>query len=198
MYPSNNVLKLIELGFSPKRLEINEIDDTEIKSFSRFVRVAEVIDEDRFSDTYCFTEEKNHTGIFNGVMTGQCQFAILLYNKLKNKLSKERIHEIFKEAVEIETEFINESISCKMVGMNTNLMARYIKYVASFWMHKLRTKTGHKCSKLYSAKNPFTFMDRNGMDGKTNFFEQPVSEYTRSESVVSTETFKNLGSSFDF
>jgi len=129
-----------------------------------------------------------------------CAFAILLYNYLQNKLTKERIHEIFKEAVEIETQFINESIPCKLIGMNNILMTRYIKFVANFWMHQLITTSGRKCPKLYTSKNPFPFMDMIGMDGKTNFFEQRVTEYKRATSILkpvkSEETFLNLNDDF--
>ena len=196
-----DVIKLIELGFSPKRLVISEIDTEQpIRSSSRFIRVVEIIDQGRFSDTYCFTEEKNHTAIFNGVMTGQCEFAILLYSHLQNKLTKERIHEIFREAVEIETQFITESIPCKLIGMNSSLMTRYIKHIASFWMHKLTTSPhNRKCPKLYQVKNPFDFMDMIGIDGKTNFFEQRTTEYkknTVAPTVKNADTFKNLDDNF--
>lgn len=132
-----------------------------------------------------------------------CKFAIILYKHLNNKLTKKRIHEIFDEAVKIETEFITESIPCNMLGMNSKEMILYIKFVANFWMSKLRTSSGRKCSKLYkkngvNIKNPFPFMDLNGMDGKTNFFEQRVTEYRRATSVVSksSDTFSKLGDDF--
>ncbi len=116
-------------------LRLLKLDDfnQELKSFSRFIRVNEITDEQRISDTYCFTEEKNHTGIFNGIMTGQCEFAILLHKKLKyTQISQEKAHAIFTEAVEIEIEFITESIPCKLIGMNSDLMTQYIKFVADF------------------------------------------------------------------
>jgi ribonucleoside-diphosphate reductase beta chain len=131
-----------------------------------------------------------------------CLFAILLYSYLENKLTRDRIHEIFKEAVEIETEFITQSIPCKLLGMNSTLMTKYIKFVANYWMTQLTTKSGHKCAKLYvTAKNPFDFMDMNGIDGKTNFFEQVTTEYTRSnnshaQSSKSYNTFTSLDDNF--
>lgn len=195
----NDVIKLMMLGFSPKRLILDSIDiEQEIRSFSRFIRVKNIIDENRISDTYCFTEEKNHTGIFNGVMTGQCSFAILLYNYLNNKLTKERIYEIFKEAVEIETEFITDSIPCKLIGMNSMLMGRYIKFVSNHWMSQLTTTSGRKCPKLYHVKNPFPFMDQNGLDGKTNFFEQRTTEYSRTttSSAENSKVFQKLDDDF--
>lgn len=117
-----------------------------------------------------------------------CSFAIMLYAELKNKLSAQRIHEIFREAVDIETEFITDSIKCKLIGMNSGDMINYIKYVANFWCVQLGTASGQssssvpkKCPQLYPrVKNPFPFMDRNGLENKTNFFEQRTTEYQRS------------------
>jgi ribonucleoside-diphosphate reductase beta chain len=127
-----------------------------------------------------------------------CEFAILLYSYIKNKLTKQRIHEIFKEAVEIESQFITESIPCKLIGMNSSLMIRYIKYVANFWMNKLTSSNGRKCPKLYSVTNPFSFMDQLGLEGKTNFFEQRTTEYARFNlnPVQTSDTFLNLDEDF--
>jgi len=127
-----------------------------------------------------------------------CNFAILLYNYLNNKLTKERIHEIFKEAVEIESEFITESIPCKLIGMNSSLMTRYIKFVSNGWMVQMTTSSGRKCPKLYTVKNPFQFMDMIGVDSKTNFFEQRVTEYAKDNrsSANDAHTFLNLDDNF--
>lgn len=127
-----------------------------------------------------------------------CNFAIMLYNYLNNKLTKERIWEIFKEAVDIESEFITESLPCKLIGMNSTLMIRYIKYVANFWMHQLTTSSGRKCPKLYTVKNPFPFMDQLSIDGKTNFFEQRTTEYGRDNRPIShtNQTFSKLDDDF--
>jgi ribonucleotide reductase beta subunit family protein with ferritin-like domain len=109
-----------------------------------------------------------------------CSFAIMLYAELQNKLTTERIHEIFREAVDIEIEFITQSIKCDLVGMNSRDMITYIKYVANFWLTQLNTATGKKCARLYQkVKNPFPFMDRNNLENKTNFFEQRTTEYQR-------------------
>jgi ribonucleoside-diphosphate reductase subunit M2 len=101
-----------------------------------------------------------------------CEFAILLYNKLQKKIDKARIHEIIKEAVEIETEFICEALPCKLIGMNAELMTQYIKFVAD----RLAVQLGYK--KIYNATNPFDFMDLISLEGKTNFFERKVAEYS--------------------
>ena len=99
------------------------------------------------------------------------EFAILLYTKLNKKLSKSRVHDIIKEAVEIETEFINEALSCRLIGMNSKLMSQYIEFVAD----RLLTQLGY--DKVYNSANPFDFMELISIEGKTNFFEKRVGEY---------------------
>ena len=100
-------------------------------------------------------------------------FAILLYTKyIDDKLTREQVYEIMKEAVEIEREFICGSLPCRLIGMNSELMYDYIKYVAD----RLLTQLGYE--KIYNTKNPFKFMELTSLDGKTNFFEERVTEYT--------------------
>lgn len=102
-------------------------------------------------------------------------FGVLLYSHLKyTKLSEERIHAIFSEAVEIETEFICESLPCKLIGMSSDSMTQYIQFVADYWLVKL----GYE--KLYNVENPFDFMNMISLQQKTNFFEAKVSEYSLS------------------
>jgi len=100
-----------------------------------------------------------------------CEFAILLYNKLQRKIDKSRIHEIIKEAVEIEIEFINEALPCRLIGMNAELMTQYIQFVAD----RLSVQLGYK--KIYNVVNPFEFMELISLESKTSFFEKRVSEY---------------------
>jgi ribonucleotide reductase beta subunit family protein with ferritin-like domain len=100
-----------------------------------------------------------------------CEFAILLYSKLQKKIDKARIHEIIKEAVEIETEFICNALPCKLIGMNSELMTQYIKFVAD----RLSVQLGYK--KIYNVANPFSWMDLISLEGKTNMFEKKISEY---------------------
>ncbi len=106
-----------------------------------------------------------------------CRFGIMLYHKLVNKCTEDVIHEIFKEAIEIETEFICESLPCRLIGMNSGLMTQYIQYVADVLLGDLGYTT------LYNVKNPFSFMDNINLNGKTNFFEQRVTEYQRAYAV---------------
>ena len=101
-----------------------------------------------------------------------CEFAVLLYSKLQKKIDKARIHEIIKEAVDIEIEFICQALPCKLIGMNSDLMTQYIKFVAD----RLAVQLGYK--KIYNVSNPFQWMELISLEGKTNFFERKVSEYS--------------------
>ena len=102
-----------------------------------------------------------------------CNFAIALYSHLINKVSKDEFYKIFREAVAIESEFITESLPCRLVGMNSELMIQYIKFIADHWIGK------YGLSKIYNVENPFPFMDMIALENKTNFFEKRVSEYQR-------------------
>jgi ribonucleoside-diphosphate reductase subunit M2 len=101
------------------------------------------------------------------------EFAVTLYHKLQQKLTNEEITNIIKEAVEIETDFICESLSCSLIGMNARDMTLYIQFVAD----RLAVQLGQK--KIYNSINPFDFMELISLEGKTNFFEKKVSEYSK-------------------
>jgi len=113
-----------------------------------------------------------------------CEFAILLYSKLVKKIDKVRIHEIIKEAVEIETEFICEALPCKLIGMNSELMTQYIQFVAD----RLCVQLGYK--KIYNVTNCFSWMETISLESKTNFFEKRVSDYALAN--------KNSDNAFEF
>jgi ribonucleoside-diphosphate reductase beta chain len=261
-----NALK--HLGFSPKRLSIDTSDD--VKQNKRLIRVISVIDTKKDSETYCFNEPKKHTGIFNGILTGQSEtysllietyiedkkekldtfqaiqkvpcvakkaewaqkwiesadedfatrligfaivegiffsgsfcaifwlkqrglmpgltlsnefiardeglhtdFACALYEEIEHKVPKAKVHKIIREAVKIEKEFITKSLPCDLIGMNAKLMSQYIEFVAD----RLSSQLGY--GKIYSATNPFDFMERISLEGKDNFFEKRVSTYAK-------------------
>lgn len=111
------------------------------------------------------------------------EFAILLYSKLQTKLSKKRIHEIIKDAVEIEKEFITVAIPCRMIGMNANLMTQYIEFVAD----RLCLQLGYE--KIYKSSNPFDFMELISVESKVNFFERTNSEYALANKQVDADVF---------
>lgn len=98
--------------------------------------------------------------------------AVAVYNMLVNRLSYEDIKTIILEAVKIEKEFIIDSIPCALIGMNSTLMSQYIEFVAD----RLLTQLGYE--KHFFTENPFDFMEMISLQGKTNFFEKRVSEYS--------------------
>ena len=110
-------------------------------------------------------------------------FAVLLYSKLNKKAKKAKVHELFKEAVEIEKEFICEALPCKLIGMNSNLMRKYIEFVAD----RLLVQLGYP--KLFNTSNPFDFMEMISLQGKTNFFEKRVGDYSLSSGDHSKASF---------
>jgi|UniRef100_A0A6C0DX75 ribonucleotide reductase beta subunit family protein with ferritin-like domain len=112
------------------------------------------------------------------------EFAVLLYSKLQKKINKARIYEIIKEAVEIETEFICDALPCRLIGMNSDLMSQYIKFVAD----RLLLQLGY--DKIYNVLNPFDFMDMISLEGKTNFFEKRVSEYALATKTKTEDIFE--------
>ena len=111
------------------------------------------------------------------------EFAILLYSKLQKKMNKTRIHEIIKEAVEIETEFICEALPCRLIGMNSSMMTQYIQFVAD----RLSVQLGYE--KIFHVTNPFDFMELISIQSKTNFFEKKVSEYALANKSKDIEVF---------
>jgi ribonucleoside-diphosphate reductase beta chain len=111
-----------------------------------------------------------------------CDFAVLLHNKyLSNKVPEERIKEIILSALEIEKEFITESLPVKLIGMNQDLMKQYLEFVAD----RLLVDLG--CSKVFNTENPFDFMANISLQGKTNFFEKRVGEYQKAGVKNSSE-----------
>jgi ribonucleoside-diphosphate reductase subunit M2 len=113
-------------------------------------------------------------------------FAVALYH-MQKPLDTDRIHQIIREAVEIEKEFICDALPCSLIGMNSGLMSQYIEFVAD----RLAVQLG--APKIYKTANPFDFMDLISLEGKTNFFEKKVSEYSRpqesSQSIRFDEDF---------
>ena len=100
------------------------------------------------------------------------EFAVLLYHNFKNKPSPNVVKQIIQEAVEIEKEFITESLSCELIGMNKDLMSQYIEYVSDRLLKMFRLEP------IYNAQNPFDWMEMISIQGKTNFFEKRVGEYS--------------------
>jgi ribonucleoside-diphosphate reductase beta chain len=99
-----------------------------------------------------------------------CDFAVEYYKQF-DPLPVDTIHQIIKDGVNIETEFITEALPVRLIGMNDGMMKEYIQFVANRLAVQLGTP------KIYNAQNPFSFMEMISLEGKTNFFENKVSEY---------------------
>ena len=115
-----------------------------------------------------------------------CDFACHLHNEhLSSKVPKSKIKEIILSALEIEKEFITESLPVDLIGMNTTLMKQYLEFVSD------RLLVDLNCPKVHNSKNPFDFMQNIALQNKTNFFEKRVSEYQRptDRSLSFDETF---------
>lgn len=124
-----------------------------------------------FSNELISRDESMHT-----------DFAVLLY-KRETPLTTEVLHSIIKEAVEIEKEFIVDSLPCKLIGMNAESMSQYIEFVAD----RLCTQLGYP--KIFQSTNPFSWMEMISLEGKTNFFEKRVGEYALANTEKTDDMF---------
>ena len=122
-----------------------------------------------------------------------CDFAVHLHNHhLINKVPKERIRTIIVDALNIEREFITESLPASLIGMNATLMIQYLEFVAD------RLLVDLNCSREYNVSNPFDFMDMISLQGKTNFFEKKVAEYQKAGVKVSEGDSQKISFDADF
>ena len=137
-----------------------------------------------FSGAFCSIFWMKKRGLLPGLATSNefisrdeglhRDFACHLHNNhLVNKVPVERITQIITEALDIEREFITESLPVNLIGMNAKLMSEYLEFVTDHLLETLH------CPKVYGTANPFDFMDMISLEGKTNFFEKRVSEYKK-------------------
>ena len=158
---------------------INDSESTFAKRVVAFAAVEGIF----FSGSFCAIFWLKKRGLMPGLTSSNelisrdegmhTDFAVEIYSMLVNKLPEETIHQIITEAVTIEKQFITESIPCKLIGMNSELMSQYIEFVAD----RLIVQLGY--SKIYNSKNPFDFMEMISLEGKTNFFEKRVMDYSK-------------------
>ena len=153
-----------------------------------------------FSGAFCSIFWMKKRGLLPGLATSNefisrdeglhRDFACHLHNThLENKVPVERITQIIAEALDIEREFITESLPVNLIGMNAKLMAEYLEFVTD---HLLETLN---CPKVYNTPNPFDFMDMISLEGKTNFFEKRVSEYKKA-GVGEEQSSHNIDDAF--
>jgi len=101
------------------------------------------------------------------------EFAVTLYSHLREKCPSKDIHKIVQHACEVESKFITEALPCKLIGMDAQEMTQYIQFVAD----RLMSQFGER--PIYGAKNPFDWMENISLEGKTNFFEKRVGDYSK-------------------
>lgn len=118
-------------------------------------------------------------------------FACELYKMLQDKLDQARVETIVREAVEIEKEFVCDALPVALIGMNQHSMAEYIEFVADTLLVALG------CSKIYDTQNPFPFMEQISLQGKTNFFEKRVGDYSKA-GVTGGEISRTIAFDDDF
>ena len=147
-----------------------------------------------FSGSFCALFWLKKRGILSGLTFSNelisrdealhCEFAVLLYNTLPNikRLDEKVVQSMIQDAVTIEKQFILQSLPCKLIGMNSDMMSQYIEMVAD----RLLLQLGY--SKIWNSPNPFPFMEMISMNGKTNFFERRVSEYAKANILTTPST----------
>lgn len=167
------------------------IENQEVSFATRLVAFA-IVEGIFFSGSFCAIYWLKKRGLMPGLTFSNelisrdeglhCEFACLLYSKIKNRISERVMREIMEEAVAIEKKFITDSLPCALIGMNQEMMTQYIEFVAD----RLMVQLGYE--KMYRVENPFEFMELISLRPKTNFFEKKVGEYKKSTiSMVSKE-----------
>lgn len=173
--------------------------NSDISTFAQRLVAFACIEGIFFSGSFCAIYWMKKRGLMPGLTFSNelisrdeglhTDFACMLYSYLKHKLTESQVHGILSEAVEIESEFITESLPVELIGMNSSLMIQYIKFVAD----RLLISLGYK--KIYNTTNPFEWMEMIALQGKTNFFEKRVGEYQKAgvmsgaESKEAVDTF---------
>lgn len=161
----------------------NWIKDGDTNFATRLVAFA-IIEGVFFSGSFCSIYWIKKRGLMPGLTFSNelisrdeglhTNFAALLYrNHIDDKLTEEKVHSMFREGIDIELEFICESLPVDLIGMNSALMSEYVKFTADLLLVDL----GY--SPLYGARQPFDWMDLIALEGKTNFFERRVGEYSK-------------------
>ncbi|SEC38950.1 ribonucleoside-diphosphate reductase beta chain [Tenacibaculum sp. MAR_2009_124] len=180
----NRLFKAIEIFPAIKKKADWALKWIESDSFAERLIAFAAVEGIFFSGSFCSIFWLKKRGLLPGLTFSNelisrdegmhCDFAVHLHNHhLINKVPKERISDIIVSALDIEREFITESLPASLIGMNSKLMTQYLEYVTD----RLLLEFG--CEKVYESTNPFDFMEMISLEGKTNFFEKRVSEYQK-------------------
>jgi len=162
----------------------------EDNSFAERVVAFACVEGILFSGSFCAVYWLKKRGLMPGLTFSNelisrdeglhAEFACLVYGMLQHQLPEDVVHDIVRGAVDAERKFICEALPCDLIGMNSELMTRYIEFVAD----RLLSALGH--SKIFGSSNPFDWMELISLQGKTNFFEKRVGEYQKAGVMSST------------
>lgn len=157
--------------------------DPKVSTFAERIIAFAAVEGIFFSGSFCAIFWLKKRGLMPGLTFSNelisrdeglhCDFACMLYGMLINPLPEERVKQIISEAVEIECDFVSSALPVELIGMNSKMMMEYIKFCADRLVKSLG------CTSIYNAKNPFDWMEMISIDGKTNFFERRVGEYSK-------------------
>ena len=150
-----------------------------------------------FSGSFCSIFWLKSRGIMQGLCNANAlifkdenlhtDFAIhLLNNHVEERPTEKRIKEILLSALEIEKEFITESLPVSLIGMNSNLMKQDLEFVVDGLLMKFAIK------KEFNVEQPFKFMEQIAVETKGNFFESRTVEYQKAklnETISFTDDF---------
>lgn len=170
--------------------------DADRASFAERIVAFAAVEGIFFSGSFCAVFWLKKRGLMPGLSFSNelisrdegmhCDFACLLYSKLRNKLSNEVLCELIGDAVKMEKEFVTAALPVELIGMNSGTMCTYIEFCAD----RLLLALG--APKLFNAVNPYDWMELISLQGKTNFFEKRVGEYAKSGvGVAKEEAFCN-------
>ena len=176
--------------------------DADRSSFAERIVAFAAVEGIFFSGSFCAVFWLKKRGLMPGLCFSNelisrdegmhCDFACLLYSKLRNKLSVETLYELIGDAVTIEKEFVTCALPVELIGMNSKTMCTHIEFCAD----RLLLALG--APKLYNAVNPFDWMELISLQGKTNFFEKRVGEYAKSGVGVKEEDKQFTTEDLDF
>ena len=180
----NQLFKAIEVFPAIKKKADWALNWIESDSFAERLIAFAAVEGIFFSGAFCSIFWLKKRGLMPGLTFSNelisrdegmhCDFAVHLHNNhLVNKVSKEKIRKIIIDALNIEREFVTESLPVSLIGMNAKLMTQYLEFVTDRLLVEL------ECEKEFNVTNPFDFMDMINLQGKTNFFEKRVSEYQK-------------------
>lgn len=116
-------------------------------------------------------------------------FGLLLYSKLTDKPTDAEVIQMVTEAVDLIAQFNRECAPVNMIGMNNDLMDEYVRFVADSAALGTQIQVGDSSlnipgllnRKIFNVDNPFPWMEMISHEGKTNFFDQSVSQYSKTE-----------------